>query len=229
MAGSRGIFTVDNRREYSVSILPRGGQRSSLLPLLFVACICLGGVVWLASRAERDTSPSELLLPLPVSPLPTSISEPLPQPALIVNEEPVAEENKPAAQKPVEPRLAVEEPKPVAASKSMALKSPVVPEKKVGSTAKPNAVNWKKTPENYTAQLMAAYSEQGVKRIQAKLPVTTPSTIHKTLKDGKPWFILVYGSFATKQEALRAQARLPDSIRSEVKPWVRKQGEIFAQ
>jgi DamX protein len=88
---------------------------------------------------------------------------------------------------------------------------------------------WKAKPEHYTVQVAAAYSESGVKAVKAGLPASKPSYIRKTVKNGKPWFVLIYGSFATKEEAARARDNLPASVKKGNQPWVRKQGEVFTQ
>lgn len=239
---SSSVFAADNRRDYSVS--SSQAKRTSLLPLLLIAGACLVGVLWLASRNSSDTPQSVVLQPLPVtpsqeslpSPVPNAVvppvaapsaAVPLPTPEPVAIKEPVVQQQPPVETKPVAPpkieshKAAIE---PAAAQPVS--KKKVVP---VAAVKAMKSVNWKAKPDNYTVQLIAAYSEQGVERIKARLPATPPSAIHKTSKDGKPWFILVYGSFATKQEAQNAQSRLPSALQKDVKPWVRKQGEVFAQ
>lgn len=212
MDESGSEFVADNRRDYSASVAPRHKKRTSLLPLLLVACVCSGGILWLASRTGRDAPQSTSSQPPVIPPLPPPIAVPAPA----VEMPPSSHSPAPVAAAPI-----LKEP--------VALK-PVEPKKKTANpVVKSGSVNWKAKPDNYTVQLVAAFSKQGVERIRAQLPSTAPSAIHKTTKDGKPWFILVYGSFGSKQEALRAQARLPDSVSKDVKPWVRKQGEVFAQ
>lgn len=236
---SPSVFAADNRRDYSVS--SSQAKRTSLLPLLLIAGVCLVGVLWLASRNGSDAAQPVVLQPLPVTPSQESSPAPVPAPNAVVPpaavalptpeaaaiKEPVVQQQPPAEAKPVAPpkiephKAAIE---PVVAQPA--------PKKKAASVAAVKAVkpvNWKAKPDNYTVQLIAAYSQQGVERIKAQLPAAPPSAIHKTTKDGKPWFILVYGSFATKQEAQNAQSRLPSALQKGVKPWVRKQGEVFAQ
>lgn len=226
MDESQSVFTADNRRDYSASVVPRNKKRASLLPLLLMACVCLGGVLWLASRAGRDAPQrvplQPLAIPLPLvnaddDQAPPVLSQTIATPAPVVDQ-PSDDHS---------PTLVAKE--PVVDPELVAPKSAESKKKSANHVVKSGSVNWKATPGNYTVQLVAAFSKQGVERIKAQLPATTPSVIHKTTKDGKPWFILVYGSFGSKQEALHAQARLPDSVSKDVKPWVRKQGEVFAQ
>ncbi|MEP3590263.1 MAG: SPOR domain-containing protein, partial [Marinobacter sp.] len=39
-------------------------------------------------------------------------------------------------------------------------------------------------------------------------------------RDGKPWFMLVYGNYATRNEAETAAATLPDALNVD-RPWIR--------
>lgn len=127
-----------------------------------------------------------------------------------------------ATQKPAPPQVEIV--KKEVAKKEVAKKKVAIEK---SSTKQAGGVKWKTNFERFTVQLVAAFSESGVKRIQAQLPATTPNTIHRTTKEGKPWFVLVYGSYASKQEAAKAQAQLPAALKKDLKPWVRKQGEVF--
>ncbi|MEZ5493565.1 MAG: SPOR domain-containing protein [Pseudomonadales bacterium] len=245
MEETSSALTAENWREYSPVTARRSKNRTPMLPLLIVACVCLGGLLWLVSRTGNDAQPSVAQSPSPVvaqsvsaepAVLP-SVSQPVP----ITSQPPVSSAQVP--EPAVQPERA--EPKSVEPPKVDVKPAEVkqVAPKKVATTAvtnerpssvapkpsKSGTMKWKAKPDNYTVQLIAAFNGSSVERIRAQLPAATPSTVHKTTKDGKPWFILVYGSFATKQEAQSAQSRLPDALKKGVKPWVRKQGEVFAQ
>lgn len=47
----------------------------------------------------------------------------------------------------------------------------------------------------------------------------------ETLRDGKPWFVVTYGSYASRAEAEAAAKRLPAGF-GDVKPWIRTFGAI---
>ena len=241
-------FAAENRRDHVAVTARHSKQQVFLLPLLIVVCICLGGIVWLVSRSGEESQQSVVLQPLSVvSPQPVSAEPPVlqssaqqaPPPVAVQSSNtsvpetiapPVSMVSKPVAPPKTDTKLTPAEnkqttPKKVAKPTSSIAKPTPTAEKPVKS----GGVKWKAKPDNYTVQLIAAFNESGVERIRAQLPTTTPSTIHKTTKDGKPWFVLVYGSFATKQEAQSALSGLPDALKKGVKPWVRKQGEVFAQ
>jgi len=240
MEETSSALTAENWREYSPVTARRSKNRTSMLPLLIVACICLGGILWLVSRTGSDAQSLAPVVAQPVSAEPAvlpSVSQPAPitspPPVLSAQEPEPVVQPKSAEPKPVEPlKLDVKprEIKQVAPKKEATTKAS---NERSGSvtpkSSKSSSTKWKAKPDNYTVQLIAAFNGASVERIRAQLPAATPNTVHKTTKDGKPWFILVYGSFATKQEAQSAQSRLPDALKKGVKPWVRKQGEVFAQ
>jgi septal ring-binding cell division protein DamX len=234
-------FTAENRRDHVAVTARHSKQQVFLLPLLIVVCICLGGIVWLVSRSGEESQQSVVLQPLSVvPPQPVSAEPPVLQPSAQQAPPPAALQssnaNVPEAiaqpvsvtSKPVVPPKTDTKLTP-AENKQTTPKKVAKPTPTAEKPVKSGGVKWKAKPDNYTVQLIAAFNESGVERIRAQLPPTTPSTIHKTTKDGKPWFILVYGSFATKQEAQTALSELPDAPKKGVKPWVRKQGEVFAQ
>jgi DamX protein len=47
----------------------------------------------------------------------------------------------------------------------------------------------------------------------------------ETLRDGKPWFVVTYGSYASRAEAEAAARRLPAGF-GDVEPWIRTFGAI---
>ena len=111
---------------------------------------------------------------------------------------------------------------------------PVISESpKVMPTVKAAALSaekqWRAKPANYTIQVAAAYSEKNIRELAAKLPLSLPHLVYQARRDGKPWFVLIYGSFATKQAAASARDSLAVDLKKNSTPWVRKQGEIFTQ
>lgn len=134
---------------------------------------------------------------------------------------------------PAEPAEQSVTPTAVIENKVVADPAPVIPEqtkakaieKAISSTEK----QWRAKPANYTIQVAAAYSEKNIRGLAAKLPNSPPHLVYQTKRDGKPWFVLIYGSFTTKQAAAAARDSLAVDLKKNSTPWVRKQGEIFAQ
>lgn len=89
--------------------------------------------------------------------------------------------------------------------------------------------SWRSKPDNFTVQIAAAHGEANIRKLERKLPPGQPHYVYRTTREGKPWFILIYGSFSSKKDASMARSTLAASIQKDSTPWVRKQGEVFAQ
>lgn len=146
---------------------------------------------------------------------------------------PVSVEAAPASPLPPQPALQerVAE-KPVQAqplSRHPAGDRPVSKSKPAASGAPVTEKYWRARPENFTVQVAAAHGETNIRQLEKKLPPNQPHYVYRTTRDGKPWFILIYGSFSSKKAASSARDSIAMSIRKDSTPWVRKQAEVFAQ
>lgn len=183
-------------------------------------------------------SPSTLALPMPVSSPPVATidehaekpAQPVPQP-VVVPASPVATTPTPSSPVQQQPssahtQLPPDAP-PVSVSKSaISNKAEASKAEKAGASTEKS---WRAKPGNYTVQVAAAHGEANIRRLEARLPTGQPHFLYRTTRDGKPWFVLVYGSFPGKQAAVAARDALGADIKKDTSPWVRKQGEIFAQ
>lgn len=79
---------------------------------------------------------------------------------------------------------------------------------------------WSQDPARYTIQLAAGTSEAAVLRVKQQVTLPDELAVAKALRNGKAWFVLVYGSFSTKESARDTIGRLPASLRQSG-PWVR--------
>lgn len=75
-------------------------------------------------------------------------------------------------------------------------------------------------PQKYTLQLFGSYQLDVVKRLQASLGLKTASHIMHFSRNGKPWYVLTYGKFASARDAAMMKKHLPVRL-SEMQPWVR--------
>lgn len=98
-------------------------------------------------------------------------------------------------------------------------------EKSINKTEK----QWLAKPDNYTVQIAAAHGEANIRKLEARLPTGQPHLLYRTTRNGRPWFVLIYGSFASKQAAASARDSLAADIKKDSAPWVRKQGEVFVR
>lgn len=86
---------------------------------------------------------------------------------------------------------------------------------------------WRSHPEKFTVQLAVLRSESAATALASKLPKDQPHYIQQTKKNGGSVFVLIYGSFSTREAAIQSKDRLPVALKKGVSPWVRKQGEVF--
>ncbi|HSC74831.1 MAG TPA: SPOR domain-containing protein [Pseudomonadales bacterium] len=133
-------------------------------------------------------------------------------------------------ERPSMPEVREQPPIPVSPTEISSKPAVVKPERiKAEKTANKPEKQWRAKPDNYTVQVAAAHGEVNIRKLEAKLPVGQPHHLYRTVKNGKPWFVLVYGSFSSKQAAVSARDALGADIKKDTTPWVRKQSEIFAQ
>ncbi len=82
--------------------------------------------------------------------------------------------------------------------------------------------------KEYTLQVLASGSLEGVKSFVAGQANKKDLRIITTRRDGKPWHIVFAGRYATAEEARRAIAQLPVRQR-KTGPWPRTLGSIHSQ
>jgi len=75
-------------------------------------------------------------------------------------------------------------------------------------------------PRHYTVQLLGASRAAFVHQFIAAHELEGRAVLIKTRRKGKDWFVLLYGTYPTKQEARAALANLPDTLK-EASPWLR--------
>lgn len=111
--------------------------------------------------------------------------------------------------------------KPVITSKSPPTTTVYTPPGSTkSSVVKDNPVVIKATPgSHYTLQLSGA-SRPDTLNAFAKQQNLQNFMVYETKRDGKPWYVLVNGSYASSAEAKRAIATLPAEVQAK-NPWVR--------
>lgn len=73
----------------------------------------------------------------------------------------------------------------------------------------------------YTLQLLGSYNSDNVKNLQKKLNTNDATQVIRTKNNGRDWYVLTYGKYATAAEAKLNLAHLPKQL-STFSPWVRK-------
>ena len=105
----------------------------------------------------------------------------------------------------------------------------------IKETPKPTTTNltdqaawlWSQDPSHYTLQLLGGRSEKGIKSFMAQHNLQDKAVFFRTVRDGKPWFALVYGSYPDRQQALQAIKRLPAKLQKTT-PWARSFASIHS-
>lgn len=112
--------------------------------------------------------------------------------------------------------------KPATAAKPVITKKPVVVEKpalvKKGWLAQQNK-------NHFTLQIMGSRQRGSLALVQKAHKIGSQSAIIRTDLKGKDWYILVYKSYPTKQQARNAANILPRALRL-TQPWPRRIGDI---
>lgn len=74
--------------------------------------------------------------------------------------------------------------------------------------------------EDYSLQLIGVSDQSRLSSMVPTFQDTDRVAIVETIRDGKPWFILLYGQFPSKAAALDAVSELPEPF-SKQQPWAR--------
>ncbi|MBS0290231.1 MAG: AAA family ATPase [Proteobacteria bacterium] len=83
-----------------------------------------------------------------------------------------------------------------------------------------------KDKHHYTLQLFGTYKESTVKEFIKKYSLTEKSYTFKTKRQGKDWYVVVYGDYGTIKEAKIAANDLKEIQQAKVQPWVRDFGSV---
>ncbi|WP_195714661.1 SPOR domain-containing protein [Grimontia hollisae] len=127
------------------------------------------------------------------------------------SEEEVMPVSQPIAPAP-EPKPEIVSPKPM--PKPMVAAKPKPPKKPVASES-----------TTYTIQVIALSHNKGFNDYMNKLPSDKPVWSNKKMVDGLPWYTLLYGEFASKEDAKRALNALPKDIK-QFGPFIRSIASI---
>jgi DamX protein len=91
----------------------------------------------------------------------------------------------------------------------------------VQSEYKDTAWLWSQNPTRYTIQLAGGEDEAALEALMKRLDLAADLAVAETLHQGRPWYVLLYGSYANRETAERAVSQLPLSLKSSG-PWLRR-------
>ena len=171
------------------------------------------------SVAESTTSDIAKEEIVPLVQLPTAPPKPAgqpdviaePKPASVATSAPVMPTSSPVVVKP-EPT-----PKPIARS---------VPQQTSGSAQEQQILGWK--PNEYTIQLLGVSNQNAARDFIAAQSNKRDLLMFKSKRQGKDWYVVLTGRFASSAEARQAIAKLPASQR-DAGPWPRDVKTIQAE
>jgi septal ring-binding cell division protein DamX len=86
---------------------------------------------------------------------------------------------------------------------------------------KDSAWVWSQKPTEYTIQLASASDEAAVESVMRGISLPGELAMVASQRNGKPWYALIYGRFASKEAAQGTVARLPASLK-KTGPWIRR-------
>jgi len=117
--------------------------------------------------------------------------------------------------------------KPTAATKPVVNKKPTASGKTAPKPVAPIKKDWltQQNKNHYTLQIMGSRQRSSLALVQEAHKIGSQSAIIRTDLKGKDWYILVYKSYPTKQQARNAANNLPRALRL-TEPWPRRLGDI---
>lgn len=87
---------------------------------------------------------------------------------------------------------------------------------------------WSQNPNHYTLQLTAGTSEKAIQAFIKQYSLDGKAIYFHRLRDGKNWYIMIYGSYSDYSTAKQAINQLPLAVQ-KAKPWVRQFSAIHAE
>ncbi|PVZ84639.1 SPOR domain-containing protein [Serratia sp. S1B] len=93
------------------------------------------------------------------------------------------------------------------------------------STGSSSTGSVKSAPGSYYTLQLSGASRSDTLNAFAKQQNLQHFTVYETKRDGKPWYVLVAGNYASSEEAKRAIATLPAEVQAK-KPWARPVSQV---
>lgn len=82
-------------------------------------------------------------------------------------------------------------------------------------------------PHAYTLQILGAYDKGTLEKFLTQHSLSSQKVaMFKTIFNHKEWYVLVYGVFPNRTEAIAALEALPDPLKQTTQPWVRTLGNV---
>ncbi|GLR63688.1 AAA family ATPase [Marinospirillum insulare] len=185
------------------------------------------------SKVTNEPQPEET--PLPTDQAETQQPTEVTAQAEASVESPVLEENtsgldlpddtplatQPSVEEPAKPTKPTVEPKKPTAPKKLAEKAPAKKPTWVDKGARREASLMAKPATHYTLQMMGSLDEASVKSfIQSQTTNRSDFSYFEGRYKGQPWYVVVYGDYSNRDQALAGIQKLPKSLQKQ-RPWAR--------
>jgi DamX protein len=80
-------------------------------------------------------------------------------------------------------------------------------------------------PDRFTVQILGVGSAEALRRYFDTHPFSDAIAYYRTVRGGKPWYVLLEGSYPDADAARAAIASFPPEIRRN-QPWIRRIGDL---
>ncbi len=81
-------------------------------------------------------------------------------------------------------------------------------------------------PNHFTLQLLGTQNKSSITQFIKTTKITNKVAVYQTLRNGKPWYAVIYGSYRTKEDAAQSKKILTSK---KVKPWLRRFDSVQAK
>lgn len=81
-------------------------------------------------------------------------------------------------------------------------------------------------PNHFTLQLLGTQNKESISQFTKTNKLTNDVAVYQTLRNGKPWYSLIYGSYSSKPDANISKNKISNN---KVKPWLRRFDSVQAK
>ncbi len=81
-------------------------------------------------------------------------------------------------------------------------------------------------PGDWTVQLMGSHDAQAIRSFREQYSLSMRR--YRKLRNGKDWYVLVYGSYPSRDAAVAGVAALPEPLQ-RLQPWIRSMADVQAE
>ena len=80
-------------------------------------------------------------------------------------------------------------------------------------------------PNHFTLQLLGTHNKANIKQFAKTKRLSNKLAVYQTIRNTQPWYVLIYGSYQTKDAAIQSRNSLASK---KIKPWLRRFDSVQA-